>query len=53
MKFAASLIALAVIGGFTASVHAGPISGTLSGDSTLTPTGTHYRRQYKRRDHPL
>ena len=37
---AASLIALLLIGGSAVPVHAGPISGTLSGDGTLTPTGT-------------
>ena len=37
-SFAASLIALVMMGGFAASVSAGPISGTLSGDATLTPT---------------
>lgn len=39
-SFAASLITLAVTGGLAVSVQAGPISGTLSGDGTLTPTGT-------------
>jgi hypothetical protein len=37
---AATLTALVVMGGLDLPVHAGPISGTLSGDSTLTPTGT-------------
>jgi hypothetical protein len=37
---AATLIALGVMGGLAVPVHAGPISGTLDGDSTLTPTGT-------------
>jgi hypothetical protein len=40
MKFATSLTALLVMGGVVASAHAGQISGTLSGDSTLMPTGT-------------
>jgi hypothetical protein len=34
----ATLIALVVIGGLAVPVHATSISGTLSGDSTLTPT---------------
>jgi hypothetical protein len=37
---AGSLIALLLVGGFAVSVQAGPISGALSGDGTLTPTGT-------------
>jgi hypothetical protein len=37
---AASLIALLLAGGFAVPVHAGPISGTLSGDGTLAPTST-------------
>jgi len=37
---AATLTALVVMGGLALPVHAGPISGTLSGDSTLTPAGT-------------
>jgi hypothetical protein len=37
--FGAFSFALAVIGGFAVSVHAGPISGSFSGDATLTPTG--------------
>lgn len=37
---AASLIALLLVGGFAIPVQAGPISGALSGDGTLTPTGT-------------
>jgi hypothetical protein len=36
---AASLIVLLLVGGFAAQVHAGPISGSLSGDGTLTPAG--------------
>jgi hypothetical protein len=35
----ASLIALVTMAGIAVSVSAGPISGTLSGDATLTPTG--------------
>jgi hypothetical protein len=37
---AATLIVLAAMVGFAVPVHADPISGTLTGDSTLTPTGT-------------
>lgn len=37
---AATLIALAAMGGLAMPVHADLISGTLSGDSTLTPTAT-------------
>jgi len=35
---AATLAALVVMGALAAPAHAGPISGTLSGDSILTPT---------------
>jgi hypothetical protein len=38
-SFVASLIALVTMAGIAVSVSAGPISGTLSGDATLTPTG--------------
>ena len=37
---AAFLTALAVIGGFAIPVYAGPLSQTVSGTATLTPTGT-------------
>jgi hypothetical protein len=38
------LIALSMMGGLVVPVHAGPIAGTLSADSTLTPAGPpgHY-----------
>ena len=39
-SFAASVLALLVIGGVAVPVYAGPISGSLSGDTTLIPTGT-------------
>ena len=35
-----TLVALVVMGGLVVPVQGGLISGTLSGDSTLTPTGT-------------
>jgi hypothetical protein len=34
------LFTLLLVGGFAVPVQAGPISGALSGDGTLTPTGT-------------
>jgi PEP-CTERM motif len=37
---AASLIALLLVVGFAVRVHAGPISGSLTGDGTLAPTDT-------------
>src|SRR5271167_1688557 len=37
---AATLLALAGMPGFALPIHAGTISGTISGDSTLTSTGT-------------
>jgi hypothetical protein len=37
---AVTLIAVVMMGGFALPVRGGVISGTLSGDSTLTPTGT-------------
>lgn len=40
LSFAVFVIALIVAGVFGGSAHAGAISGTLGGDSTLIPTGT-------------
>jgi hypothetical protein len=36
----ATLTALVVMGGLASPVHAGPISGSFSGNSVFTPTGT-------------